>query len=44
MKMTKNKLKILREDVAGPKPRKTYEYKNISQALKCSVEAIYGKE
>jgi len=32
------------ENVVGPKPRKTYEYKNIAQALKCSVEVIYGNE
>lgn len=28
------------EDISAPQPRKTYEYKNIAQALKCSVNEL----
>lgn len=39
--------KIEGENVAVPQPRKTYEYKNIAQALGCSVDELViggGKE
>ncbi|USI66507.1 MULTISPECIES: helix-turn-helix domain-containing protein [Lactococcus] len=32
--------KLEGENVVAPKPRKTYEYRNIAQALGCSVEEL----
>jgi len=32
--------KIEGENVVAPRPRKTYEYKNIAQALGCSVDEL----
>lgn len=36
-----NAIRIIEgENIAAPQPRKTYEYKNIAQALKCSVDEL----
>lgn len=36
--------KIEGENVVAPRPRKTYEYKNIAQALGCSVDELVEKQ
>ena len=36
-----NAIRIIEgEIIAAPRPRKTYEYKNIAQALGCSVDEL----
>lgn len=40
-----NAIRIIEgENIAAPQPRKTYEYKNISQALGCSVDELVEDE
>ena len=36
--------KIEGENVVAPRPRKTYEYKNIAQALGCSVDELVEEQ
>lgn len=40
-----NAIRIIEgENIAAPQPLKTYEYKNIAQALKCSVDELVEEQ